>query len=327
MKFCVVLDKILFLIILWSPQFHCQNTLHLHSTNGEIVNHTYYSLSYSETHEQAEWVTYSLNPNFLNGSASRTDDFKEDPLVSTQSASNSDYLYSGYDRGHLVPAADMAFSDKSMLESFYYSNISPQNSLFNRGGWKKLESQVRNWGKSFDIIVVTGGVLNDSLKTIGINRVSIPNQFYKIVYAPSKNEMIGFLMPNKKIYDDIVDYITTVDEIENITGIDFFINLEDEIEELLESKIDSEKWEFNVDTSPSNSKSSSSSATQCTAIAKSTGQRCRNRTKNLNELCSVHQEKPTDVKTNYIGRCNATTKKGTRCKRKATGVRRYCWQH
>ena len=164
----------------------------------------------------------------------------------SQSANSGDYLYSGYDRGHLAPAADMVFSNLSMSESFFYSNISPQSAKFNRGGWKKLEMQIRDWGKSFEIIVVTGGVLiEEGLKSIGENKVSIPRNYYKIVYAPEMQEMIGFVMPNQKIYNDLLSYSRTVDEIEVLTGLNFFIELSEEQQNQLESTSNLENWVFN----------------------------------------------------------------------------------
>jgi endonuclease G, mitochondrial len=317
-----------FVLLLWTSTLFCQKSpLQIHSSNGQIINHTYYSLTYSEKHEQAEWVSYILNPSFLNGSTKRTDDFRIDKKVLSQSANSGDYLYSGWDRGHLVPAADMVFSNQSMSESFYYSNISPQNPLFNRGGWKKLEAQVRDWGKSFEIIVVTGGVLTDNgFKSIGENKVSIPKNFYKIVYAPEINEMIGFVMPNQKIYNDLLSYATTVDEIEGLTGINFFIELSEEQQNQLESTINLENWVFNVSASSENTKSSSNS-TQCSAIAKSTGNRCRNFTKDVSQLCYIHREKEEEKPPNYLGRCLANTNNGKQCKRKAASGRMYCWQH
>ncbi|MDA3853813.1 MAG: DNA/RNA non-specific endonuclease [Bacteroidales bacterium] len=94
---------------------------------------TYYSLSYSEAHEQAEWVFYILTKDMVNGTTERTDNFREAPKISTGSASLADSKYSGYDRGHLAPAKAMSLNDTSMSKSFFLSNKSPQNASFNRG--------------------------------------------------------------------------------------------------------------------------------------------------------------------------------------------------
>ncbi len=158
----------------------------------------------------------------------------------------SDYYKSGYDRGHLAPAGDMKISSISMSESFLLSNISPQNSSFNRGGWKKLESQVRNWVLSEgNMYVVTGPILSNPIGSIGSNRVTIPSFYYKIVYSRSNDKMIGIVMPNQKITNDLKYYVKSVDYIESITGIDFFHQLEDVYEEKLESEINLKDWNFN----------------------------------------------------------------------------------
>ena len=323
------LFALLFSLSLFSQKY-------LPKSSGEVIKHKYFTLSYNESHEQANWVHYKLNPSFLSGNTPRKDSFKSDPLVSTKSASKSDYRGSGYDRGHLVPAADMKYNSVAMLESFYMSNISPQNPSFNRGIWKRLESLVRGWGGKFEIYISTGGVLSaDNLGKIGRNRVTIPYSFYKVIYAPEKNIMIGFLLQNKKQSGKLSSYAVTVDLIEKITGIDFFSELPDKLENKLESNVNLKNWDFNnlfsYKSNPSNS--STNLSAQCKGIAKSTGDRCRNKTKNTNGYCYLHQSqsssyfKPEQKKSNYNGRCNATTKAGTRCKRNASGGSRYCWQH
>jgi endonuclease G len=113
-------------------------------SSGEIIKHSYYTLAYSEENEQAYWVYYVLTPEEINGTQTRTDDFRPDPAVSTGSASLADYSGSGYDRGHLCPAADMKLNKTSMSETFYLSNMSPQLAGFNRGIWSTVEDQVRN---------------------------------------------------------------------------------------------------------------------------------------------------------------------------------------
>ena len=307
---------------------------YLPKSTGEIIKHRYYTLSYNEAHEQANWVHYRLYPAFLSGSTPRTDSFKPDPLVSTKSAQLSDYKGSGYDRGHLVPAGDMKYNSVAMSESFYMSNMSPQNPSFNRGIWKRLESLVRGWGEKFDIFVSTAGVLSsDNLGTIGSNRVTIPSKYYKVIYAPEKNIMIGFLLSNANQSGSLSSYVVSVDEIESLTGIDFLSELPDNIEEELESKVVLKNWDFTVSSSGGYSSSSKSVSAQCDGVAKSTSNRCRNKTTNSNGYCYLHQNqsssyvKPKPKKANYVGRCNATTKAGSRCKRNASGGRRYCWQH
>ena len=125
----------------------------------QVIEHEYYVLSYSEKHEQAYWVSYLLDSSRLNGGIDRTNDFRIDPFIKTGSATLSDYKGSGYDRGHLVPAADMNFALDAMSETFYMSNMSPQVPSFNRGIWKKLESLVREWANYEGVLyIVTGPI-------------------------------------------------------------------------------------------------------------------------------------------------------------------------
>lgn len=299
-------------------------------SEGEIVNHSNYSLAYSEQHEQPYWVLYHLTPDMVNGSVSRTDDFRPDPAVSTQSASLADYKGSGYDRGHLCPAADMKQSALAMSETFYLSNMSPQNASFNRGIWKSLESTVRNWSLAENgIWVVTGAVFKDNKGTIGTNKVSVPGYYYKIVYDNTGDEkMIALILPNAKGEKQLSDYVVTVDKVEELTGIDFFPQLDDTIEEKLESQSDPTKWSFNkVSTA------SGGTATQCKGIAKSTGLRCKNKTNNENGYCHLHQDQASGTAVKQQERrktsvqCKGQTKSGNRCKNKTLNTNGYCHLH
>ena len=127
---------------------------------GELIRHTYYSLDYSEEHEQPYWVYYRLTYDLVSGKAARKDDFRVDKKVSTGSATLEDYKNSGYDRGHLCPAADMKLSDLSMSETFFMSNMSPQVPSFNRGKWAVLEDKIRSFVSDISdtLYIVTGPV-------------------------------------------------------------------------------------------------------------------------------------------------------------------------
>lgn len=213
-------------------------------SKGEIVKHTYYTLAYSEADEQAYWVYYHLTPELINGTQSRTDDFRADPSVSTGSASLDDYKGSGYDRGHLCPAADMTLNKTSMSESFYLSNMSPQNPSFNRGIWSKLEDRVRQWvGEYGDLYVVSAGVLNDKLGAIGANEVTIPKAYYKVIYS-ERNGMIALILPNQGSTTGLDQFVVSIDEVERQTGIDFFSGLDDRIENQMESTVNTDSWDF-----------------------------------------------------------------------------------
>jgi len=216
------------------------------STTGQIVFHDNYSLSYNEKYEQAEWVFYELKNVKSSGSFKRPY-FIEDPKVKTKSATYKNYKNSGYDKGHLCPAADMKFSKEAFDETFYTSNISPQKKEFNGGIWNRLENKTRYWAEKFNgIYVVTGGVLKQSLKTIGTEKVAVPEHFYKILLSENngKYKMIAFLIPNEMSSKPLYDYVLSVDEIEKMTGIDFFPILPDTIENELEKRSDYKDWSF-----------------------------------------------------------------------------------
>ncbi len=214
---------------------------------GRIVCHTAFTLCYSEEHEQACWAAYVLTAAMLKGKGfRRSNDFRPDPLVTTGSATPEDYRKSGLDRGHLVPAGDMKGSRRCMSETFYMSNMSPQVPAFNRGIWKKLEEQVRRWAEeNEEIMVVTGPVLTDQgFRVIGLNKVAVPFRYYKVIldYREPELKAIGFILPNSRSDAELETYAVTVDEVEEVTGLDFFPDLPAAGEELLESKIELDKW-------------------------------------------------------------------------------------
>lgn len=210
---------------------------------GEIVYHQFFTLSYNAAHKQANWVYYSPCIGKEGDEIRRTNDFREDRMVVSGSAKPSDYAKSGYDRGHLCPAGDMTQSVEAMSETFYMSNMSPQVPGFNRGIWKSLEEQVREWGREGQIYVVTGPVFKDEKGKIGESQVTVPGYYYKVIYSPVKGQMIAFVLPNKKSKKKITDYVVSVDSVENFTGIDFFVHLPDTLQNRLEAHSDYMKWQ------------------------------------------------------------------------------------
>ena len=217
------------------------------STTGRVIEDQHYLLSYDEQHEQAEWVAYELTPSEVKGSYDRTDNFRRDPKVETGSATLADYRGSGYDRGHLAPAADMSYSRTAMSQSFYLSNMTPQEAGFNRGIWRQLESQVREWTRNNgSIYVATGPVLSGRYKEeIGPNDLSVPTHYYKVILdydRQAESKAIAFIMPNEKGEQSLKEYATTIDAVERRTGIDFFHELPDNTENKLESSVSTDKW-------------------------------------------------------------------------------------
>ena len=213
-----------------------------------IVDREGYALGYIEYHEQPSWVIYHMTvEEATTKAASREDNFRPDPEIPTGSATLADYRGSGYDRGHLAPAADMSFSIKTMDESFYLSNMSPQLSEFNRGIWKDLEAQVRSFAISEgDIYIVTGPVFPETEpKTIGPNKVTVPKAFYKVIWDRTGQEkMIGFILPHEGSSKSLKSFAVTVDEVERQTGLDFFSVLPAEQQEALESTITINAWKW-----------------------------------------------------------------------------------
>ncbi len=217
------------------------------STTSVIIKHNGYQLSYNEQHEQAEWVAYSLNKNDIVYNNFKRPYFINDPKVKTKSANWRSYKKSGYDRGHLCPAGDRRYSKKAHDETFYTSNISPQKHDFNAGVWNRLEQKTRYWAKKYNnLYIVTGGILEPNLKTIGKDKVSVPNKFYKIIldYTQPEIKAIAFLIPHKESKSPLYNFVVTIDDIEKLTGIDFFPELPDTIENKLESSNSYKNWSF-----------------------------------------------------------------------------------
>ncbi|MFI3280769.1 MAG: DNA/RNA non-specific endonuclease [Rikenellaceae bacterium] len=270
---------------------------YLPQSTGEKIEHNYYTLSYNEEHEQAEWVYYQLTPASLSGTTERTNDFRSDKSVSTGSATLADYVGSGYDRGHLCPAGSMVINLTAMSESFYLSNMSPQNPSFNRGRWKELEEKVRAFAMADSMLhVVTGPLFASTLGSIGESRVTIPAAYYKVLYSPKKGEMIGFMMQNCKLDGPLESYATTIDQIEAISDINFFAHFDDQLA-TQESTINLDAWDFDGVSTP-----------KTTQVKASQSETSTKKTANSNQ-------------------CQAITSSGNQCKRTAESGSKYCWQH
>ena len=172
------------------------------SRDGQLVDRTGYAFLYSEKHEQPLWVCYKLTKaEVLNKVAKRKDNFRLDPVIKTGSAILADYKGSGYDRGHLAPAEDMAWSKRAMSESFFLTNMSPQVPALNRGMWRILEEQIRKWAvKEQELYIMTGPIIRSNYKTIGPNKVTVPQWYYKVIvdYHQPEIKAIAFMIPNRK---------------------------------------------------------------------------------------------------------------------------------
>jgi endonuclease G len=310
------------------------------SPGSEVITHTGYSLSYNEKHEQANWVAYELTAAETEKKFARTDKFKPDPLVKTGSATDADYTGQGYDRGHLAPAADMGWSEATVAESFYYSNMSPQLAAFNRGVWKRLEELMRNWAlENQSVYIVTGPILKAGLKTIGPNKVSVPDYYYKVVldYTDPTIKGIGFILRNAASSEPLQQFAVTIDSVEKVTGFDFFPLLPDDQESRIEKNLCIPCWNWSNDKAASQKADSrSSNSVQCQGQTK-TGSRCKNNTLNASGYCYLHEgqaitnltqnNQKKSLKRTTSVQCTGTTKAGNRCKHMTYSQNGRCYQH
>lgn len=211
----------------------------------QIIRHTGYTVSYNKELKLPNWVSYELTREETKGKEKRNNRFIADPLVKGIIATNADYARSGYDKGHMAPAADMKWSPQAMKESFYFSNMCPQHPQLNRRGWKNLEEKIRDWAIADSaIIIICGPIITKQPKTIGKNKVAVPQQYFKVVLSPFVKPMraIGFLFNNRQALEPLSTYAVTVDSIERLTNMDFFASLPDEIENKIEAEENYFQW-------------------------------------------------------------------------------------
>lgn len=191
------------------------------------------------------WVAWELTKEETYGTTPRYNIFSGDPDVKG-SAEKWDYNYSGYDRGHMAPAGDMKWSEEVMMNTFYMTNICPQAKSLNTGTWKRLEEKCREWARSTgSLIIICGPVLTDEItEYIGDNMVAVPERFFKVILSPESKPMrgIGFIMPNGSVPGGLQKAAMSIDEVEAITGHDFFSALPDSIESAVEAQKDYHYW-------------------------------------------------------------------------------------
>lgn len=237
----------------------------------QLVEHAAMVLAYAEAFEQARWVAHMITQDVTKGTVFRTNDFRIDEKVKTGSAVEEDYFLKklkadstfeydgfGYDRGHLAPSADFRWSKTALSESYYYSNMSPQVAAFNRGSWGELEDAIRGYlyrNTNTALYVVTGPVLTPDLPVVprAKNKVAVPRQYWKVVLDLTNKKAIGFLMPNEDITKVLGTFAVPINEIEKLTGLNFFNKLPEVLQEELESQRNINDWlpiENNQDVNP-----------------------------------------------------------------------------
>lgn len=216
------------------------------STPEYIKDYTGFRVSFNPGHHQPNYVVWELTAGELDGSQARTSKFIYDDEM-PGCATTNDYKKSGYDRGHMAPAGDMKWSYQAMTDSHYMTNICPQSHDLNGGRWATLENKCREWARRDSaIIIIAGPVLSDRLdKRIGSTGVTVPDRFFKVLLSPYSNPPrgIAFVMPNNPPFDGIEDYATTIDNVEAMTGFDFFSALPDDIETKVESQAKYRDWD------------------------------------------------------------------------------------
>lgn len=199
-----------------------------------MVNHKYFMIKYDCEKKIPKWNAYALDSSMLVVNASRST-FYADEKTGCKNATNSDYYKSGYDKGHMVPDADMSFSETA---TYLFSNVTLQDPSFNRGVWLALEKQVRRWSYTDTLYICTGPILlSNKYNTIGLGNVAVPDYFFKAIRK--KNTTIAFVIPNKYSYPSFGSYVVSVDFVEALTGMNFFCNFKDQSSE---EKLNIEDW-------------------------------------------------------------------------------------
>ncbi len=214
----------------------------------QILTREGYTVSYNRETRLPNWVAWRLTRAHIRGDAQRKGvKFAEDTDVPEPRATDADYRSSGYDRGHLCPAGDNKWSSKAMEQSFLFTNICPQAPQLNRGDWNEMEIACRKWAQRHgEIYIVCGPVLyKQKHKTIGKNKVVVPEAFFKVVLCMNGTpKAIGFIYKNADGNRPKGDYANSVDEVERITGYDFFPALPDDVERKVEAECNADDWEL-----------------------------------------------------------------------------------
>ena len=246
--------------ILWQQNFSKADTGTIGKVNAEaldyakvpdgtpeqMVEYEGFRVSFNKENKTPNWVAWELLGSETNGAQSRYNTFWQDTNVEG-CPGTYDYSNSGYDRGHLCPAADQKWSQQAMIDCFSLTNMAPQDHALNSGAWATLEKKERQWAQRDSAIVIIAGPIYNSTDTkrIGENGVRVPGAFFKVIIAPYVDEPrgIGFIYPNMSSPGNMRNYAMSIDEVEKITGIDFFPNLPDDIEDRIESTVSFKDWD------------------------------------------------------------------------------------
>lgn len=210
---------------------------------GTLIEYEGYTVSYNPEAKIPVWVKYELERSEVDGPYTRKGlNFRRDKSVDLPQASDDDYRNSGWSRGHMAPAGDFKWSEDAMGDTFYFTNCCPQNQSLNAGQWSTLEDKVRLWAKKYGkVVVYTGPIVgSNEYGTIGENQVVVPDAFFKAVL--SGNQAIAFVMFNCARNENMQKCSMTVDQLELLTGLDLFPELDDRVEEQIESTYSLKYW-------------------------------------------------------------------------------------
>lgn len=215
-------------------------------TPEQIVEYDGFRVSFNKDNKTPNWVAWELLGSEADGAESRYNTFWQDESVEG-CPTTYDYSRSGYDRGHLCPAADQKWSHQAMVDCFSLANMAPQDHSLNSGAWATLEKKERQWAQRDSAIIIIAGPIYEpgDKKRIGASGVRVPSAFYKVIIAPyvENPRGIGFVYPNMSAPGNMRDYSMSIDDVEAITGIDFFYNLPDDVEERIESVASFKEWD------------------------------------------------------------------------------------
>lgn len=212
----------------------------------QLLRRTGYTASYNRELRIVNWVAWHLTANHTSGPHKRKGiAYTEDTEVPAPRATTFDYQQSGYDRGHMCPSGDNKWSREAQQDCFLLSNMCPQDHNLNGGDWNELEMACRRWAREYgDLYIVCGPVLyRQRHKTIGRNKITVPEAFFKVILClQGEPKAIGFIYKNNLGNRPMDSYVNSIDEVERITGIDFFPSLPDDMEEKVEKEENISIW-------------------------------------------------------------------------------------
>ena len=221
----------------------------LKGSDEKNIVHEGYTCSFNTSRLTPTYVAWCLTRERTRGTVKRTNFFDIDPTIDRRyQVKHSDYSGSRYDRGHMCPSADNQHSQKAMVECFYMTNMCPQSHALNSGAWNDLEIQCRSWARNYGKIYICAGPIYDKkpYTTIGPRKnykIAVPDRFYKVVLMIGKtSKAIGFIYPNGTANKEMRDYAVSVDKVEQVTGLDFFYQLDDKTEKQIEKECKPSAW-------------------------------------------------------------------------------------